>query len=201
MVGSWFAPSLHSSDFIDLCHSPLSYLLSSLRHLVWLNSSLPVSHLYHCCQWCHCIMHHYIFLISFLFLTKLLVIFADLCFYYCEALSWHFYRTFYYNLEILFLSGISQLGASHSLYKVRIVFFFLTLLHICLYWISFSILLHSIVKSCCNSPWSAFRFTSVNDLNLVTSIFMIIYEYDKSYQLEYMFSTETPLVTSLFCEN
>lgn len=49
-----------SRDFIDLCHSPLSYLLSSLRHLVWLNSSLADSHLYHCCQWYHHTMHQYI---------------------------------------------------------------------------------------------------------------------------------------------
>lgn len=140
-----------SSDFTHLCQSPLSYHLSSLRHLVWLNSSLPDSHLYHCCQWCHHIMHHYTFLVSYLFITKLLLIFAYLCFYYCEVLNWNFYRAIYYNLEILFQSGISQLRASHSLYKFRIVIFFMTFLHICLYWISFGILLHSVVKYCCNS--------------------------------------------------
>lgn len=41
-------------------------------------------------------------------------------------------------------------------------------------------------------------FLLLSDLNFVTLIFMIIYEYDKSYQLEYMSSTETPLVTPFF---
>lgn len=100
-----------SCDFIDLCHSPLSYLLSSWRHLVWINSSLPDSH---CLIFfitiandATSIMHHYIFLVSFLFLPELLVIFACLCFCRSEALSWHCYRTIHYNLEILFLSSIS----------------------------------------------------------------------------------------------
>lgn len=129
-----------SSDFIDLCHSPLSYLLSSLRHLVWLLPCLTAIFItvandatILCIStsfWC---LSH--------FSPNYWSFFPIFVFYYCEALSWHFCRSIYCNLEILFLSSISQLGASHSLYKVRIVIiFFIILLHICLYWISFGIL-------------------------------------------------------------
>lgn len=116
-----------SYDFLDPCRSPLGYLLSSLRNPGWLNCSLPDS---------HCLIfiitvgndatfpvplilslglgllptilaHHYIFLFSFLLLSKVLVIFACFCFYHCEAVRWCFYRTIYYNSEIPLLSGNS----------------------------------------------------------------------------------------------
>lgn len=165
-----------SYNFVDLFQMLLSFVLFPVwgiqvdcsihdSHCLFLSLLFQMMSLFQVCfaiLWTGITTYHINVLIHlfvfFLLLSKQLVNFACFSFYHCEALSWHFYRTIYFNSEVPCLNGDSYLRASPLLYIVRTVplslsffFFPLALLLICLCWISFGTMLHIIVKVFCNS--------------------------------------------------